>query len=194
MKKITNQTITKLFSFTRQTWAKWKDENRQITKLLQLYFSDEELNEFLETGKIRKFELIKNLTTKELEKKLNNYNIFDISILKLKLISLPNAAKQLMIEQLNYCIVEKKDYTLEIVKNYHKTHFEKIKEDIWLFIKEPSSILKANPDYFKKDRIKFIYYFENIITKDELLYINQNKEEIIKILETFKGLFAYSTW
>ncbi len=185
--------LASIFDVTPRAITNWKKEKKPIVLLLEKYFLEEEINEFVETGKIAKFERIKKLTTEELENAFKQ-GFVDIHILKLKLISLPNAAKQLMIEQLNYCIVEKKDYTLEIVKNHHKTHFEKIKEDIWLFIKEPSSILKANPDYFKKDRIKFIYYFENIITKDELLYINQNKEEIIKILEIFKGLFAYSTW
>ena len=51
--------IEKLFGFTEATYYNWKKENRPIINLIN-YFNEEELIEFLETGKISKME---NATT-----------------------------------------------------------------------------------------------------------------------------------
>ena len=112
---------------------------------------------------------------------------------------MPNVAKQLMVDQLNYCIKEKKNYSKNIINRYYKNHFEKAIEQSFRFFnisfwKDPVNSFKSNPDYSKKDRRKFIYYLDNVITEDELTYINFNKKEIIDLLEDFQGLLAYSTW
>jgi hypothetical protein len=54
--------IEELFIFTRQTWSKWKKENKPIVNLIEKYFEDKDIQEFLETGKIKKFENIKFIT------------------------------------------------------------------------------------------------------------------------------------
>ena len=54
--------IEDLFIFTRQTWSKWKKENRPIVNLIEKYFDDKDIQEFLETGEIKKFENIKFIT------------------------------------------------------------------------------------------------------------------------------------
>lgn len=46
---------------------KWKKQNRRIIDLLENYFSLQDLNEFINTGKISKFELIKDIDLEELE-------------------------------------------------------------------------------------------------------------------------------
>lgn len=48
--------ISKLFDFANSTVYKWKKEKRPILELIDKYFIDEEIEEFLETGKIDKFE------------------------------------------------------------------------------------------------------------------------------------------
>ena len=65
------KTITELMCFSRNTFFVWKRENRPVMNLLKKYFSKEELQEFLETGKIQKQELVKDLTVDELNS-LNN--------------------------------------------------------------------------------------------------------------------------
>jgi hypothetical protein len=45
-----------LFGFSRPTYYKWKRENIKVIQLLEKYFSKDELEEFLETGSIRKLE------------------------------------------------------------------------------------------------------------------------------------------
>lgn len=54
--------VTKLFGFSRQSWNNWKKEQaeegtRPIISLLEKYFSEYDLQEFLETQKISRLEL-----------------------------------------------------------------------------------------------------------------------------------------
>ncbi|MGB3751917.1 MAG: hypothetical protein WA945_10145 [Arcobacteraceae bacterium] len=51
-------TLSKLLGNSPKTVSNWKKENRDIIKLLYKYFSQKELEEFLETEKIKKFENI----------------------------------------------------------------------------------------------------------------------------------------
>lgn len=49
------KTIAKLIGNTERTIFAWKKENRPIVSLIQKYFSEEDLQEFIETGEISKF-------------------------------------------------------------------------------------------------------------------------------------------
>lgn len=64
--------MIKLFDFSRPTYFKRKREQLPILVFLEKYFSKEELEEYVTKGKIKKLELIKNLSTEELELKLTN--------------------------------------------------------------------------------------------------------------------------
>ena len=59
LNKIHYKKVEQLFSFTRQTWAKWQKENRPIVTLIEKYFNDEDLEEFLNTNEIQKMENLK---------------------------------------------------------------------------------------------------------------------------------------
>lgn len=78
--------IMKLCSFSRNSYYVWKREGRPIIQFLEKYFSDEELEEFLEQGSIAKLDNFNNnktitnievlnevssLVKKQLEKKIN---------------------------------------------------------------------------------------------------------------------------
>lgn len=52
------QSIVNLMQFSRNTYYVWKRENRPIVFLLEKYFTKEELEEFLETGRVRKYDNI----------------------------------------------------------------------------------------------------------------------------------------
>ena len=54
MKK--DEIYMQLFSFSRPTYYKWKREKIPAIELIQNYFNDEELLEFLEHGKVRRLE------------------------------------------------------------------------------------------------------------------------------------------
>lgn len=51
---IKNQAI--LLGNSERTIQRWKDEKRPITQLLDVYFNDESIVEFLKTGKIQQLE------------------------------------------------------------------------------------------------------------------------------------------
>lgn len=55
--------MSTLFDFNPSTFYTWKKQNRPIIKLIEKYFTNEELEEFLSTGKIDKFENINYLAT-----------------------------------------------------------------------------------------------------------------------------------
>lgn len=86
--------IENLFLFTRQTWSKWKNEKRPIVNLIEKYFTNDELQEFLETNQIEKFELLKDLSKNELLDliKLRNKQVLisEIAIKKCELTELQN--------------------------------------------------------------------------------------------------------
>lgn len=58
MKLTKNEIFTKLFDFNPSTYYRWKEEKRPIITLIEKYFSLQDLNEFIETGKISRFEII----------------------------------------------------------------------------------------------------------------------------------------
>ncbi|WP_321469313.1 hypothetical protein [Halarcobacter sp.] len=78
---INHKLIENLFDFTRQTWSKWKIEKRPITQLLEKYFTSEDIEEFLNTGKISRLE--QNTYT---ENKIDDINtlLIDNTIYQLK--------------------------------------------------------------------------------------------------------------
>ena len=57
-----------LFNFSRPTYYKWKRENIKVIKLLEKYFSKEDLEEYLETGKVSRYENVDNLDSDLLER------------------------------------------------------------------------------------------------------------------------------
>lgn len=70
MKK--DELFSKLFEFSIPSYYNWKKENRPIIKLLEKYFSNEDLEEFLEKDKIHKFDLFDKYM-EEKKKKINLY-------------------------------------------------------------------------------------------------------------------------
>ncbi|MGB6328544.1 MAG: hypothetical protein WBF48_06425 [Halarcobacter sp.] len=67
--------LCELFNITPRSYSNWSKEDRPIIKFFESdYFKKAELQEFLETQKIRKLELIKGFTAEELEKLLFNKN------------------------------------------------------------------------------------------------------------------------
>ncbi len=50
------KSVLKLMCFSRNTFYVWKREDRPIISLIEKYFTEEDIEEFLNTGKIHKFE------------------------------------------------------------------------------------------------------------------------------------------
>lgn len=59
--------IESLYGFSEGTYYNWKKEQRLILQLIDKYFSEDEVVEFIKTGKIKKFDMFKNLSKEEVE-------------------------------------------------------------------------------------------------------------------------------
>ncbi len=70
--------VMELFQFSRQSWNNWKKENRPIVLLIEKYFTNQDLQEFLDTGKISKFENVERLP--EILKILTKYTTKDLRV------------------------------------------------------------------------------------------------------------------
>lgn len=70
---MTNASIARLFEMTSQGIGKWKKEKRPIIAFIEKYLNDKNIEEFLETGKIEKFENITFVMDKYLYQLLATY-------------------------------------------------------------------------------------------------------------------------
>lgn len=59
--------IESLYGFSEGTYYNWKKEQRLILQLIDKYFSEDEVVEFIKTGKIKKFDMFRNLSKEEVE-------------------------------------------------------------------------------------------------------------------------------
>lgn len=77
--------ICQILGIARRTYFHWQKSDGKASgiKLFNKYFTKEELEEFIETGSIKKQEMVKNISVEELElfnnfkKKLLNCNMKD---------------------------------------------------------------------------------------------------------------------
>ena len=78
-----NSTLSKLLGNSLKTISNWKKEKRPIINLLLKYFSKEDLQEFIEFGKINKFENNNSIQEYFIETNKNKYiQSFNFSYLK----------------------------------------------------------------------------------------------------------------
>ena len=127
IKNIISYKITEeLFGFTRQTYAKWKHENRPIINLIEKYFSENDLEEFLKYGVVEKLEIMdfQNYSPKAAEFVL----ILD---------SLVKVANDFMRDEDVYI-----DYIAYVLANDDYTGSLDRKEDFLRFITKPYDIYK----------------------------------------------------
>ena len=66
---VNEKNILQLMCYSRNTYYVWKREKRPIIELIDKYFTNYEVEEFLKNGKIEKQERFKELL--EIEKKYN---------------------------------------------------------------------------------------------------------------------------
>lgn len=75
--------MSKLFDFNSSTYYRWKKEGRPIIALLEKYFKKEDLEEFLETGKIAKLENADKYSSviQSLSNIIYNFDYFQTNVL-----------------------------------------------------------------------------------------------------------------
>ncbi len=84
--------IADILEVSERTIFRWKKENKLVTEILDKYFTDEDLEEFIKTRKINKFELCNDFSY-IISDKINYYEmkfIFSISHYGLNFIEMLN--------------------------------------------------------------------------------------------------------
>ncbi len=76
---MTNSSIARLFKMTPQGIGKWKKEKRPIITFIEKYFTDKDIEEFLNIGKIERFEIIQN-NNYLINKSIKLYNAINLSL------------------------------------------------------------------------------------------------------------------
>lgn len=91
--------VCNLLGITARSYSNWAKELRPIITFFEKgYLNKNELKEFLDTGKIKKLDLIKNYTFEELQEKLNNQQN---TIINLNALKEDNQKILLQIEEIN---------------------------------------------------------------------------------------------
>lgn len=72
-----NEALTKIFLNSRNTISNWRKEQRPIIKFFDKYFNEDDIEEFLSTGRILKMEQLRDMHFRNITL-LNNYaNLVD---------------------------------------------------------------------------------------------------------------------
>ncbi|BAK72832.1 hypothetical protein [Arcobacter sp. L] len=179
------ETMAALFSTAEGTYYKWKKEERPIIKLLDKYFSKEELEEFLSTEKINKLE------------NLNSYS-FSSSvgfIIKLKLLLNKNDfdGTSRFVSFIAYYIKLKigqgedsfyfKNSNLKI---YEKNEELRLFQN--LFIKFVMNNLNSNIIFGELDDLKYYINFIDNFNESDLIFLNMNINDNFKTLLDSKNI------
>lgn len=72
------QIIESLYGFTEGTYYNWKKEQRLILQLIEKYFNEDEIVEFIKTGKINRLEI-----SREIDDELEDF-AFKTAVFKIK--------------------------------------------------------------------------------------------------------------
>jgi hypothetical protein len=156
------EAITKIFAFGSQnTYYQWKKQDRPIIKLIEKYFSKEDLKEFLETGEISKFEnqdktndkfeilntAVIDLVKFQLKDKIKNYtdgSFFDWTNKMIPKKYLQRILKDLSEDKTKFSIENSKESLLDRIKGLEVSIINKNnQEQISNFIEENLSMIEC---------------------------------------------------
>lgn len=154
-----NSTLSKLLGNSLKTISNWKKEKRPIINLLLKYFTKEDLQEFLEFGKINKFENNNNIQEYFIEVNKNKYiQSFNFSFSQ-------TSIKSIGIRE-GYFILDFYFYFLSNFKN--KPNFDKSLSEY---------IFKSQSIKLKKDNLKINISNIKELEKEKNYEINETLEE-----------------
>lgn len=154
------QIYSKLLNISEKSYYRWKAKDHIfLIKLLEKYFLDEEIEEFLLTGKIQKFDFFLN-NNYLVDKSIKLYDSIDLK--------LSRKAKNIFFEQLNNL----KDYKIENISNI--IFYEIKNEDLNLPIFDDSNNISK-----MSIRLNLLQVFQNI-DSFEIEYFIKNLKQIRK--------------
>lgn len=193
------QIMTSLFGFSGPTYYKWSKKERSerpIFNLIEKYFTKEELEEFLRTGKVNKFDNFQTtlesscigfLTKLRLlnNREFSGYSTFISFIgfyIKIKL-GIGDNKDTNYFQKLELIVHEKKD-ELTIFQN--------------LFIKFILDLYESSYKEYTYDlsegalfELKYLFNFINSFTESELIFLNMNIDNDFRPLLSFKNSNHY---
>lgn len=177
------EVITKLLSFGSQnTYYQWKKQNRPIIKFLEKYFSKEELEEFLNTGKINKLENLNSYSFSSWISFLNKLELLDVK---------ESSGYNYFAEFILHYILEgfeigadeKEYWTGDNELRVFQNSFMK-----FLFTQFNSSIDKdilLDANFGNIEDIRYLTTFINTFDESDLLFLNMNIEDDFRTLKSF---------
>ena len=173
------EVMAALFSTAEGTFYKWKKQERPIVLLIEKYFTKEDIEEFLQTGKISKCEQNYFTVNEKIEKHLIDHAFYS-SKQKLKDFfggnpfgpnkAYTKGAKEILIDVLKK--ISPKDTSFKI-DNAKEKLIDRISEEElkWLSIKNPA----------KRDLLS--HYIKENFSNAEILAVVQKSDEIVEFLE-----------
>lgn len=179
------ETMATLFSTAEGTYYKWKKEDRPIIKLLDKYFSKEELEEFLRTGKINKLE------------NLNSYSFSSCVsfLIKLKLLLNKNDfnGTSKFVSFVAYYIKlkigqgeESFYFKNNVLKIYEENEELRLFQN--LFIKFIMNNLNSDVMFGELDDLKYYINFIDSFNESDLIFLNMNINDNFKTLLDSKNI------
>jgi hypothetical protein len=167
--------LVRLFGWSRTTYFSWKKEGRPILSLVHKYLDEDSIQEFLDTGKISKFELLGN--SKDEIENINEL-LLDNAIYsaKAKLISLFETS---LVDFLNTY------YSKDILQNILKDMAEDQDQDL-----NASNVKDKLMDRIKGFEASFVKRpTKELLSK--IIYRNFSKIEIYAMLTYTEEVFNY---
>ena len=168
-----NKILALIFNVSITTIYK-KREKDYIFLLIEKYFNEAELLEFLDKKEIKKQELVKHFSLEELEKYLPKIDrTIEINFFK-KIDKLKKFEQRLIFSMIKYYQIDLKRNWIENLDFFEKQYRKEFK--ILNSVKDNIILL---PHHFKSCKKSFNVIFE----RDDFIFIVENKEKIIKKLQ-----------
>ncbi len=172
------EVMSKLFDYNATTFYSWKKQNRPIISLVEKYFTDDELIEFISSGKVDKYDDIDSL----IDNSLNSYIEF---ISKLNQDSLT-----LLFTIFKKSIIENIDFDESYIKLILDLDFDKESKNLLL-----SNLITADnlslSFYFLKNQIKkkfFDFYNCSNLSSYDIQSIELKKIHIVAYIDVFENI------
>ena len=194
------QKILNILDISKPSYYVWKRQGRPIFNLLEFYFSKDDLQEFLDTGKIAKQELIRNYDFKDLEQKLNEQNLNQNrlnEIIKLFTIydadTLKNALREALDKNnISFGTVEylkQKRSKLEVIKK-----IENLLDDLHHEKQSSSRHISSVPNIENDEKNKSYYEFEKAVADlNDKLGFDFSESDRVLVYNIISRYKVYST-
>lgn len=189
---MTNQSIANIVKMTPQGVAKWRKENRPIIALLEKYFSKEDLEEFIASGKCTKFEkyhhiefnILRDARIKYISsfKKYDRFTLFNFVFLDFYFNFLVFLrTKKIFVYDFHGLLDEFKISYFLLKKGNFEKFFDLLQRDL---------------DVFRYWDDGMLIYLDSLLKSSlqDLLYEAHNKEERNTFLYQIIGYYIYSNY